>query len=37
MGVKDSIGWQAFFFNGKVVLTQKGKHYKAHMPNKHNF
>ena len=36
MGVKEKVHWQAFFYDGKFILTQKGKHYKAKMPNKHH-
>jgi hypothetical protein len=37
LGVKEVVSWQCFFFNGKVVLTRKGKRYKNKVPNKHNF
>ena len=36
MGVRERMSWQVFFFNGKFILTQKGKHYKAKLPNIRN-
>jgi hypothetical protein len=37
MGVSKEVAWQAFFFDGKFVLQQKGKHFKVKVPNKHHF
>ena len=37
MGVREVVNWQCFFFDGKVVLTKKGKHYKVKVPNKYHF
>ena len=34
LGVKEQAQWQAFHFEGKFILSRKGRHYMTKMPNK---